>query len=158
MKISDFRDTSPILRPEEMFAGELEGWAIIDGLLGGVQRRARISASGHWSPDDSLIRFSETWTFDDGQVDALNWSITLIEDGQYSGSEPTLEGEASGEQAGCAFHWTYTRNVPGKDSGSTKLNFDDWFFRIDERVMIVRGSAGRFGLPFASAYVTYRRA
>jgi hypothetical protein len=47
--------------------------------------------------------------------------------------------------------------VPQADGKKTKLNFDDWFYRIDERVCIVRGSAGRAGLPFGTAHVTYRR-
>jgi hypothetical protein len=38
------------------------------------------------------------------------------------------------------------------------LNFNDWFWRIDERVAMVRGSAGRAGVAFAVAHVTYRRA
>jgi hypothetical protein len=38
------------------------------------------------------------------------------------------------------------------------LNFDDWFFQIDEHVVIAKGVAGRLGLPFASAHVTYRAA
>ena len=28
----------------------------------------------------------------------------------YSGTEQSLDGNATGEQAGCAFHWKYTRN------------------------------------------------
>lgn len=43
------------------------------------------------------------------------------------------------------------------DGGTTKLNFDDWFRRLDDRVMVARGLGGRLGLPFAVAHVTYRR-
>lgn len=52
---------------------------------------------------------------------------------------------------------TYTRDVPSKDRSETQLNFDDWFYRIDDRGVIVKGTAGRLGLPFATAYVTYRK-
>ena len=47
--------------------------------------------------------------------------------GRYSGSEPSLNSNALGEQAGSAFHWKYTRDVPQVDGKKTKLNFDDWF-------------------------------
>lgn len=40
---------------------------------------------------------------------------------------------------------------------SFKLNFDDWFYAIDDRACIVRGSASRAGIPFATAHVTYRK-
>jgi hypothetical protein len=87
----------------------------------------------------------------------LHWTIRKVGDGRYTGLENRLEGEAAGEQAGCAFHWKYTRDVPHADGKSTKLNFDDWFYAIDGRACFVRGSAGRAGIPFATAHVTYRK-
>lgn len=157
MKIEDYSETVPVFRPEEFFDGQLEGWAILEGPLGGLQRRASIKAQGSFDPSSRLTSFAERWTFDDGQVDTLRWSIKALRDGRYSGTEQTLEGEARGEQEGCAFHWTYTRNVPGKDGSQTKLDFEDWFYRIDETGVFVKGSAGRIGIPFASAHVTYRK-
>lgn len=157
MKIADFAETLPAFVPEEFFDGRLEGWAVLEGPLGGLQRRASIKAQGSFDASSRVTSFTETWTFDDGQVDTLRWSIQGLDDGRYSGTEPTLEGEAQGERAGCAFHWTYTRNVPGKDGSQTKLDFNDWFFRIDETGVIVKGTAGRLGIPFATAYVTYRK-
>ena len=125
MNIADFEDTRPEFRPEEFFVGRLEGWALLQGPLGGVQRRATIKAEG--TMISGVVHFDETWTFDDGKTDALQWQITPSSEGNYIGSEPTLDGEARGERAGCAYHWAYTRNVPGDDGSSTKLNFDDWF-------------------------------
>ncbi|WP_338025256.1 DUF3833 family protein [Bradyrhizobium yuanmingense] len=89
--------------------------------------------------------------------DTLRWTIHKLGEGPYTGHENRLEGEATGEQAGCAFHWTYTRDTPQGDGKSFKLNFDDWFYAIDDRACIVRGSAGRAGIPFATAHVTYRK-
>ncbi len=106
---------------------------------------------------DGSFAFSETWTFDDGHIDHLNWLIRPLGGGMFEGSEPTLEGTAEGIATGCAFHWTYTRDVPGKNGASTKLNFDDWFFQIDESVTLVKGTAGRLGLPFLTAFVTYQK-
>ena len=148
MKIADYSETLPAFVPEEFFVGRLEGWAVLEGPLGGLQRRASIKAQGSFDASSRVTSFTETWTFDDGQVDTLRWSIQGLDDGRYSGTEPTLEGEAEGERAGCAFHWTYTRNVPGKDGDQTKLDFNDWFFRIDETGVIVKGTAGRFRHSF----------
>jgi hypothetical protein len=89
--------------------------------------------------------------------DTLHWTIRKIGRGQYVGHENHLEGEATGEQTGCAFRWKYTRDVPQADGKSTRLNFDDWFYAIDGHACIVRGSAGRAGIPFATAHVTYRK-
>jgi hypothetical protein len=157
MKIETFSATQPVFKPEDFLAGHLQGWGIIDGPLGGLQRRASIKASGTFDVPTQVIEFTEVWTFDDGHLDTLRWRITRLGEGRYSGEEPTLEGQALGEQAGCAFHWTYTRNVPSKDGGATRVNFDDWFFRVDETGLVIKGSAGRIGIPFATAFVTYRK-
>ena len=157
MGIEEFRNTTPPFLPEEFFSGKLEGWAVLESVVGGLQRRAIISAEGSWLAAEQQVHFVETYRFDDGHVDTLRWLIRRDGPGRYSGSEQSLAGDAEGEQAGCAFHWKYTRDTPQKDGGQVRLNFDDWFYRIDNNACIVRGSAGRAGIPFATAHVTYRK-
>lgn len=157
MSIDVFTGTVPVFLPENFFVGRIEGWAVFENLIGGLQRRATIAATGSLEKDTQTILFTETYTFDNGQSDTLHWSIQKLAEGRYRGLENRLEGEATGEQAGCAFHWTYTRDTPQADGKSVRLNFDDWFYAIDERACIVRGSAGRAGIPFATAHVTYRK-
>jgi hypothetical protein len=48
MAIEDFRETRPEFLPEEFFLGKLEGWAVFESLVGGLQKRATISAVGEW--------------------------------------------------------------------------------------------------------------
>lgn len=155
MKISDLAGTTPVYRPEEFLAGELEGWGILERLTGGLQQRFTVRATGHL--DGNELAFTETWTFDDGHVDTLRWRIRPLGDGRYEGDEDRLDGQAEGDQAGCAFHWRYSRDVPQKDGSSTRLNFNDWFYRIDDQVVMAKGTAGRMGVPFATAHVLYRR-
>jgi hypothetical protein len=47
--IDDFKDTTPEFLPEEFFDGKLEGWAVLESLIGGLQKRATIAAEGRWS-------------------------------------------------------------------------------------------------------------
>ena len=157
MAIKDFAGTTPVFLPEDYFNGRLEAWGVIESLVGGLQRRCSIEAEGRWSAAEQTVHFTETYRYDDGQQDTLVWAIRKIEERRYEGSETRLSGKAEGDQAGCAFNWRYTRDTPQPGGKSSTLNFDDWFYRIDERVCIVRGSAGRAGLPFAIAHVTYRR-
>ncbi|WP_346294829.1 DUF3833 domain-containing protein [Rhodopseudomonas sp. P1] len=157
MSIKDFNGTTPVFLPERFFDGCLEGWAVLESLVGGLQKRAVIRAEGRWSEAEGTVHFTEVYRFDDGHEDTLHWAIHKVADGKYNGSEPRLEGPAEGYQAGCAFNWRYTRNTPQKDGGAVKLNFDDWFYLIEENACIVRGSAGRAGLPFGTAHVAYRK-
>lgn len=155
MKISDFETTTPVYHPEDYLVGALEGWGILERITGGLQQRFTIRAEGQF--DGVELAFTETWTFDDGHMDTLRWRIRPIGEGKYVGAEDRLEGQAEGDQAGCAFHWRYSRDVPQNDGSSTKLNFNDWFFRIDDDVVMVKGTAGRLGAPLATAHVLYRK-
>lgn len=157
MKIDDFTGKGPEFKPEEFFDGALVGWGVMENPLGGLQKRYTVKAEGRWDAEARVVHFTETWTFDDGFVDTLRWQIRSLGEGKYFGSEPLLDGEAEGDQAGYAFHWRYTRETPQPDGKSVKLNFDDWFWRIDDRTVIVKGTAGRLGLPFATAHVTYQK-
>ncbi len=157
MKIEDFEGTGPAFEPEAFFNSRLEGWGVMEGPTGALQKRFTVAAEGQSPGADGVIRFRETWTFDDGHVDTLNWEIRSLGDGRYSGAEDRSDGDAEGELAGCAFHWRYTRDTPQPDGKSVKLNFDDWFFQIDEAVVVAKGVGGRLGLPFATAHVTYRK-
>ena len=157
MSIDDYKGGSPEFLPERFFDGHLEGWAVLESLTGTLQKRATISAHGQWDAGSQTVHLTETHRFDDGPEDALRWTIRKTAPGQYSGAEPRVEGEAKGEQAGFAYNWKYTRETPQADGTSVKLNFDDWFYLIEERVCIVHGSTGKLGLPFATAHVTYRK-
>src|SRR3954471_14995424 len=105
MAIDDFKETKPLFLPETFFVGRLEGWAVLESLVGGLLKRASIAAHGELDADTYTVVFTETYTFDDGHSDTLRWTIHKMAEAQYNGLENRLEGEAVGEQAGCAFHW-----------------------------------------------------
>ncbi len=155
MKIEDFAGSVPQFLPEKFFVGRLEGCGVIESLVGNLQKRASITAVGTFEEETETVLFTETYTFDDGHSDTLHWTIRKTDTGRYTGHENKVEGSAEGEQAGCAFRWRYTRDTPQRDGSTTKLNFEDWFYAISERSCMVRGSAGRAGLPFATAHVAY---
>jgi hypothetical protein len=157
MSLDGFKDTRPIFLPEQFFWGRVQGWVVVESLLGGLQKRATISGEGVWESGAGTLTFSETYRFDDGHTDTFNWLIRKDSEGLYSGTESRVQSQAKGEQSGCAFHWQYSRDTPQQDGSSFVLHFDDWFYAIDEHACIVRASIGRAGLPFATAHVTYRR-
>lgn len=157
MDITDFTGTSPILLLEEYLAGGLEGWGLTERLTGGLQQRFTAKARGEWDRTARVLSCAETWTFDDGRKDVLNWRILAGENGRYSGEEPTPDGRAQGHRTGCAFHWHYSREMPLSDDKSMLLSVNDCFYRIDEKVVMIRGSAGRPGAPFSILHATYRR-
>jgi len=83
MDLSDFAARQPALEPERFFAGELEGWGLEFGPLGGIGRRLQVTASGRFDEATQTLNLEETYRFDDGHVDRLEWRIRKLADRRY---------------------------------------------------------------------------
>ena len=158
MGLSDFAGREPPMLPERFFAGELQGWGMEVGPLGGIGRRVQVTTSGRFDEAAATLSLQETWRFDDGHVDRLQWRIRKLADGSYEVHEPTLTEPGEGEAAGAAYRMTYRRDVPQADGSSTTLSFDDWFVQIDPETVMVRAAITKVAVPVGSLTVLYRRA
>ncbi len=162
MKIEDFRDRGPALVVERFFDGELEGHGLALSRFGSLQRLFFVRARGRFDPAEGVLHLTETYTYDDGQVDELHWTIrrdgAADEDGvaSYEGEEVRVAGAAVGRQAGNAFHWKYKRNVPDSEGGESLLSFDDWFWLQDERSLVVQATISKI-VEIGTMTVFYRR-
>jgi hypothetical protein len=113
MAIEDFKETHPPFLPETFFVGQLEGWAVLESFVRWLTktchdhgpRRIRSKHANRSLYRDLYLRRRET--------DTLRWTIRKIGDGKYNGHENRIQGEATGEQAGCAIGPTRaTRRKP----------------------------------------------
>ena len=156
MKIGDFDNKRPILVLEQFFDGTSKGWGIVQSRSGTLQRQFQIEAVGRWVEAERTLYLTETYRFDDGQIDRLEWRIRRLEDNRYEGNEPRLLGSAAGDQAGNAFHWRYRRNVPSKD-GDYNMTFDDWFWLQPGDVLIARASLTKLGFEVGTMSVFYQK-
>ena len=157
MNLSDFAGREPRLLPERFFAAELRGWGLEVGPLGGIGRRLQVTATGRFDEATQTLSLSETYRFDDGHVDRLDWRIRKLADGRYEAEEPRLIEPGAGEAAGSAFQLTYRRAVPQSDGSAATLSFDDWFIQIDAETVMVRASVHKLLVPVGSMTVLYRR-
>ena len=157
MNLSDFADQRPEMLPEKFFVGELRGWGVENSPFGGIGRRIEVEATGHFDVATQTLRLDETYRFDDGHVDHLEWRIHKLDKGRYQASETALLEPGEGEAAGSAFRLTYRRAVPQSDGSSTQLSFDDWFIQIDDDTVVVQASIRKLMIPVGSMTVTYRR-
>ncbi len=108
-----------VFLPEEFLAGELRGWGMTHSRTGSLANQFKIDAHGEWDAARKTLQLRETYHFDDGHTDVLDWSIVKGPGGHYTGREPRLIGEAKGEQSGNWFRWRYKRRVPGKNGSES---------------------------------------
>jgi Protein of unknown function (DUF3833) len=65
-------------------------------------------------------------------------------------------GEARGAVAGNAFQWQYTLKLP-VDGRVWEVDFDDWMFLIDERIMLNRAVMSKFGIRLGEVQLAFTR-
>jgi hypothetical protein len=156
MDLSDFADRQPSMEPERFFAGELRGWGIEVGPLGGIGRRIEVDATGRFDAATRTLTLDEIYRFDDGHVDQLHWQIRRQDDGTYVAVEARAPEPGEGRAAGSAFRLTYRRDVPQSDGSSKVLSFDDWFIQLDPETVMVRATISKLAVPIGSMTVLYR--
>lgn len=139
----------PTLRLEE-FCGPATGWGLTQSRFGGLQNQFRIAAKGRWKARRNMLHLTETYSFDDGHVDTLNWKIEKLDDGGYRGKESRIPGTAIGEAEGNAVRWQYRRRVPQKSGQDRLLGFDDRFCLQERDVLVSRASVSKFGVEIAT--------
>jgi hypothetical protein len=65
-------------------------------------------------------------------------------------------GEALGIVEGNALNWQYTLRLPYKND-SIEVQFDDWMFLIDDRVMLNRAVMSKFGFRLGEVFISFSK-
>ena len=72
------------------------------------------------------------------------------------GEEGERFGEALGEVAGNALRWRYVLALP-VDGKVYNVDFDDWMFLVDERVMLNRAAMSKFGIHLGEVTLAFTK-
>ncbi len=67
-----------------------------------------------------------------------------------------MVGEAVGQSAGNALNWRYTLRLP-VDGKTYDVQFDDWMYRIDERVVLNKAVMSKFGVFLGEVTLAFRK-
>ena len=98
----------------------------------------------------------EDFEYSDGVRERRVWTIRHLGGGRYSGSASDVVGQASGEAAGNALRWRYSLKLPV--GGSVyEVDFDDWMFLVDDRVMLNKARMSKFGVHLGDVTLSFQK-
>jgi Protein of unknown function (DUF3833) len=63
-------------------------------------------------------------------------------------------GEAQGQAAGNALRWAYTLKLP-VDGTVYEVQFDDWMYLVDEKVMLNKAEMRKFGIRLGEVTLAF---
>lgn len=154
VSVERYRAEQPVLDLTRYFNGTLDGWGMFQDRSGEVKKRFSVVIEASWQGNVGTL--DEQFTWSDGTRSRRVWTITKDAEGRYRGRADDVIGEATGEAAGNALQWRYVLALPVGDT-VYHVDFDDWMFLIDERVMLNRSVMKKWGFPLGEVTLSFTR-
>jgi hypothetical protein len=79
-----------------------------------------------------------------------------LPDGRYSGRADDVVGQALGQANGNALRWQYTLALP-VDGRVWEVQFEDWMYLMNDRVMLNKASMRKWGLPLGEVTLSFTK-
>jgi hypothetical protein len=151
---SDYSRETPKLDLRAYFNGPLTAHGIFTDRGGKVVRRFTVKMTGTWNGSQGVL--DEDFTYSDGKKEKRVWRLTDLGGGRYIGRADDVVGEAVGVAAGNALNWRYTLalNVDGR---TIEVQFDDWMYLMDERVMLNKAAMSKFGIYLGEVTLAFNK-
>ena len=155
---ADYAAERPVLDLRTYFNGKLTAHGIFTDRAGKVQRRFTVDMIGRWEGDKGVLE--EDFVYSDGKKERRVWRLTKLPDaqgpGRYIGTADDVVGEARGQASGNALRWTYTLRLP-VDGKVYEVQFDDWMYLIDDRVMLNKAVMSKFGIRLGEVTLSFTK-
>lgn len=150
--VQDYRSERPQLDLRRYFNGQLDAHGMFQDRAGKVVKRFHVVMTASWQGDTGTL--DERFTYADGSTQRRVWTLTPAPDGGWIGRADDVIGEARGEIAGNALRWRYVLALPVDDK-VYHVDFDDWMFLMDERVMLNRSVMSKWGFRLGEVTLSF---
>jgi hypothetical protein len=151
---ADYAAEKPVLDLKQYFNGELVAHGLFTDRAGKVARRFTVQLTGTWQGQSGTL--DERFTYSDGKTERRVWRLTDEGGGRYTGRADDVVGVAEGRAAGNALNWRYTLALP-VDGKVYEVQFDDWMYLMDERVMLNKASMSKFGFGLGEVTLSFTK-
>ena len=154
VNIDKYRNAEPVLDMQRYFNGTIDAWGMFQDRSGEVVKRFHVVIDASWQGEVGTL--DERFTYSDGSTQRRVWTLTRQANGRYIGRADDVVGEAIGEIAGNALHWRYVLALP-VDGKIYNVDFDDWMFLMDDKVMLNRSAMSKFGIYLGEVNLSFRK-
>ena len=151
-QISDFAGQKPALDLRQYFNGTLDAYGVFTDRSGAVVKRFTVVMRCTWTGEDGVL--DEDFTYSDGTTQKRIWRLKHLGNGRYSGTADDVVGSALGETQGNTFRWGYTLALP-VDGSAWNVEFDDWIYLMDQRVMLNKATMSKFGVRLGEVTLSF---
>jgi hypothetical protein len=152
--VAPFAKEKPALDLQQYFNGTIDAWGMFQDRSGQVVKRFNVVIQCSWKGDTGTL--DEDFTYSDGTTQKRVWTLRKQPNGQYIGTAADVVGEAIGITAGNALRWKYVLALPVGDK-VYNVNFEDWMFLMDDKVMLNRAEMSKFGFRLGEVTLSFSK-
>ena len=149
---ADYAAEKPLLDLKTYFNGEFVAHGLFTDRSGKVVRRFVVQMTGTWQGKNGTL--DERFTYSDGTTERRVWRLTDEGNGRWTGRADDVLGVAEGQSAGNALNWRYTLKLP-VDGKVYEVQFDDWMYLMDERVMLNKAVMSKYGIRLGEVTLSF---
>ena len=155
-QVADYAAEKPVLDLRQYFNGTIDAYGLFTDRSGRVVKRFTVVMTCSWQgpPGQEIGVLDEEFSYSDGSRQRRIWTLTRQPDGRYSGTAADVVGQANGEEKGNAFRWGYTLQLP-VDGRVFEVQFDDWMYLMNDKVMINRAVMSTFGFQLGEVTLSF---
>lgn len=155
---ADYAAERPLLDLASYFNGEVVAHGVFTDRGGRVVRRFSVLMKCSWNGDDGVL--DEQFSYSDGKSERRVWRVKKLRgpgnEGRYTGTADDVVGIAQGHAAGNALQWAYTLRLP-VDGSVYDVQFDDWMYLMDDRVMLNKAVMSKFGIRLGEVTLSFHK-
>lgn len=151
---SRYAAEKPVLDLKQYFNGTLDAWGMFQDRSGTVIKRFTVVMNCRWEGDVGTL--DEDFTYSDGTRQRRVWTLRKTGEGRYVGTASDVVGEAVGITSGNALQWKYVLALP-VDGKVYHVDFEDWMFLMDDRVMLNRAEMSKFGVGLGAVTLSFKK-
>lgn len=152
--VEDYRNERPVLDLRRYFDGTIDAWGVFQDRSGKVVKRFHVRIDAKWTGNTGTL--DEHFKYSDGTRSRRVWTITRLDEHRYRGTAADVVGEAKGEAFGNALRWQYVMNLE-VDGRTWAVDFDDWMYLMDDRVMLNRSVMNKFGVYLGEVTLSFSK-
>jgi Protein of unknown function (DUF3833) len=152
--LAKYQKEQPALDLKAYFNGPVTAYGVFQDRSGQVVRRFTVQMNCSWVGDVGTL--DEHFTYADGTKERRVWTITKTGAQSYTGKAGDVIGQADGQSAGNALNWKYTLSLP-VDGKIYEVQFDDWMYLVNDKVMLNRAVMSKFGLRLGEVLLSFTK-
>jgi len=150
----DYASEKPSLDLQNYFNGTIDAWGMFQDRSGKVVKRFTVVMRCTWQGDVGTL--DEDFTYSDGKKQKRIWTLKKVGPNRYIGTASDVVGEAVGVVSGNALRWQYVLALPVDDQ-VYNMNFEDWMFQMDDKVMLNRAVMSKFGIRLGEVTLSFAK-